>query len=158
MESAVMQDPFAPARRAVWTGPPMAAAGAAMLYLGVTSDSLLLLAPLCALGGIVAMLGLMRFLGGVAVLLVDRRRKRILAEGVASTATVVTAEKLEQRFGYPMYAMELKVKMPDGSERTEKKRGAIPPAWEGSVGPGTELPVKVRDGDGASAVDWGGDW
>lgn len=149
-----MTDPFAPARRALFFGPVMIVAGAVLIYLGITGDGLAWL--LCVLGGIGALLGLLRLIGGGAVMLIERQRKSILRDGAASTAVVKTAERVETRFGYPIYKMDLLVRLPNGAEHTATKNGAIPPSWDGSLDPGDELPIKIRTEDREFAIDWGG--
>jgi hypothetical protein len=149
----VSGDPFAPARRALLIGPAVALAGGALVYVGIAGDGLSWL--LCVPGGVLALAGLLRLVGGATVLGLERRRKRLLREGVAATATVVSAREVRKQAGYPIYEMDLKITRPDGTETTAEKRGAIPPQYAGSVTPGTELPVRVdADAGSAFAVDW----
>jgi hypothetical protein len=90
------------------------------------------------------------------VLLIERRRKTLLRDGAVSTAVVKTAERIETKYGYPIYKMELLVRLPNGSEHAASKQGAIPPQFDGSLEPGDELPIKIRPEDREFAIDWGG--
>jgi len=145
-------DPFAPARRALLFGPLMMVVGGGIVYLGIAGSGLTWL--LCVLGGVIALLGFLRLAGGIAVLAIEGRRKRILREGEPSTATINSAKQLGTRAGYPIYESALVVHAPDGSESTVVKKGAIPPQFVGSLEPGTELPIKIRPSDKEFAVDW----
>ena len=80
----------------------------------------------------------------------------LLREGAQSTAVVKTAKRVETRFGYPMYELELTVRLPNGAEHAATKSGAIPPSWDGSLDPGDELPIRIRPEDQEFAIDWGG--
>jgi hypothetical protein len=146
------QDPFAPARRSLWLGPLLMAVGGGIIYLGIAGDGLAWL--LCVLGGLVALFGLLRFAGGIAVLAIEGRRKAILREGEPSTAVVNSAKQVGTKAGYPIFEMGLKIRAPDGTEPIVSKHGAIPPQAAGSLEPGTELPIKIRPSDQEFAVDW----
>ena len=145
-------DPFAPARRAVWIGPLVMVIGGALLYTGIAAEanSWLFIAG----GGVCTLLGFLRFVGGAAVLGMERRRKELLREGEPSTATVNTSKQLGTRSGYPIFESALVVKAPDGTTSTVVKKGAVPPQFVGSLEPGTELPIKIRPSDKEFAIDW----
>ena len=146
-------DPFAPARRALLVGPALALFGAGVVYLGIAGDGLAWL--LCVLGGLIALFGLTRFLGGAAVLLFERRRVRVLREGTPATAVVQSARQIKTQAGYPIFKGELLVTLPDGRKETVQRRGAVPPQYAGEYTPGAELPGKVDPDDLSSfAVDW----
>ena len=149
-----MTDPFAPARRALVFGPLMLLAGAALVYFGISREGAAWL--LCVPGGILVLLGLIRILGGGAVLLIERQRKTLLREGAQSTAVIKSAERVETKFGYPIYKLELLVRLPNGSEQPATKSGAIPHQFDGSLEPGDELPIRIRPEDREFAIDWGG--
>lgn len=145
-------NPFAPARRALLIGPALIAVGGGVIYLGIAGDGLAWL--LCVLGGVIALAGLLRLVGGITVLALEGRRKRILREGEPSTATVNSAKQLGTKAGYPIYEMALVISAPDGTKSTVTKKGAIPPQFAGSLEPGTEVPIRIRAEDKAFAVDW----
>jgi hypothetical protein len=145
-------DPFAPARRALVIGPLLMLVGGGIVYLGIAGDGLSWL--LCVLGGLVALAGLLRLIGGITVLALEGRRKRILREGEPSTATVDSAKQLGTKAGYPIYEMALAIPSSEGGQSIVTKRGAIPPQFAGSLEAGIELPIKIRPEDQAFAVDW----
>jgi hypothetical protein len=145
-------DPFAPARRALVIGPALMVVGGALIVFGIAGSGLAWL--LCVLGGLVALFGLLRLVGGIAVLAIEGRRREILREGEASTAVVNSAKQVGTRSGYPIFEMGLRVRAPDGSEPIISRKGAIPPQAAGSLAPGTELPIKIRRSDNEFAVDW----
>jgi hypothetical protein len=151
----VTADPFAPARRALVTGPVMMVVGAGLIYLGIAGDGLAWL--LCVLGGLIALLGFLRLLAGAGSLAGERRRQRLLKEGLQGTAVVKTAEQVATKLGHPIYKMTLVVSAPNLPDSTVTKVGAIEPQFAGSVEAGAELPVRVDPGDtGTFAIDWGG--
>ena len=149
----VSGDPFVSARRARVVGPVMILIGAGVLYLGITGDRLAWL--LCVLGGVIALLGLIRFLGGTAVLLFERRRVRVLREGTPATAVIKSSRQVRTQAGYPIFESELVITLPGGRSEAITRRSAIPPQYAGEFTPGTELPGKVDPDDLSTfALDW----
>jgi len=149
----VSGDPFASARRARVVGPVLILIGAGVVYLGIAGDGLAWL--LCVLGGVIALLGLIRFLGGTAVLLFERRRLRVLREGTPATALIRTTRQVRTQAGYPIFESELVITLPDGRTETITRRAALPPQYAGEFTPGTELPGKVDPDDLSTfALDW----
>src|SRR4051812_37809428 len=99
-QARMSRDPFAPARRALVVGPLVMLAGAALIALGIAGNGLAWL--LCVLGGVVALIGLLRFLIGFGSLVVERRRERLLRDGVPATAVVKSVTQLGTKSGYPL--------------------------------------------------------
>ncbi|MGH2955496.1 MAG: hypothetical protein ACRDL6_00675 [Solirubrobacterales bacterium] len=145
-------DPFAPARRALLIGPLLVAVGGGRVYVGIAGGGLAWL--LSVFGGLVALAGLLRLIGGIRVLALERRRKRILREGEPTTAVVNSAKQIATRSGYPIFRLGLMIRRADGEESIVSRTGAIPPRMADSLEPGTELPIMIRREDGVFAVDW----
>jgi hypothetical protein len=147
-------DPFGPARRSLWLGPLLIAIGTALVVLGrVAVDGAgawLLIVP----GGMFILLGFPRFIGGFAVLRMERRRKEILRDGEPSTGKVNSAKRIGTQSGYPIFKLALEIRGPDGTESIVYKRGAVPPQFADALETGTELPIKIRPSDNAFAIDW----
>jgi hypothetical protein len=148
----VTADPLDPSRRALWLGPLIMAFGGGVVYLGIRGSGLAWI--LCLLGGLVMLAGFLRMMAGVAVLLVERRRIRILREGIPATATVTSLEEIGKVAGWTNYKWTLSLTRPDGTVKTAERRGAVPPQYGGSIEAGDELPIRL-DADGETfAVDW----
>jgi hypothetical protein len=146
-------DPFAPARRATWQGPLLMLLGGGMIYLGVEWGGFAL--ALCILGGLVALFGLILFAVGTGSQLRERRRRRILREGVPSTATVRSIEEVRPDPRNPIYKMSFAVALPSGGTRDVERLGAIEVQYAGSIAVGTELPIRMDpDEPEHFAVDW----
>ena len=147
-------DPFAPARRALLIGPAIGLAGGALIYLGISGEgsAWLWLIP----GALLAFFGLSRLLAGVTVLGMERKRVSLLREGVPATATITSSRLVRRKAGFPIYDIAMDVTREDGTRSTLSKQGAIPPQFEGSVDPGTELRLRVDANPHSKlfAVDW----
>jgi hypothetical protein len=150
-----VNDPFAPARRALMVGPLFILAGGALIYVGATGDGLSWL--LCIPGGLLALHGLLRISISAFFLLRERNRVRLLREGEQATAEVVSASRTGEKMGYPIYDMELQITRADGTTTRVSRSGAVPVQYDGSLEAGEELPVRVDPGGGGGfAVEW--DW
>ena len=145
-------DPFAASRRALWLGPAVMAAGGAIVFLGISGSGLAWIVRV--VGGLLVLGGFLRFVAGVAVLLIERRRVRVLAEGTPATATITGLREVRRYVGWPIYDMELTITRPDGSLRETKRRGAIPVQYAGALSPGDELPIRLAEDGETFAADW----
>ena len=144
---------YAPARRALWIGPLTLLAGAAIVVFGLSRGGAWAL--LAVPGGLLGLHGLLRTLGGGAVLLVERQRKRILRDGVPATGVVASSEQVRVRLGYPILEIDLDVTAEDGRKGRVSKKGAVPPQYAGEFGTGSEIPLRVDRGDvSVAAIDW----
>lgn len=146
-------DVYAPARRALWLGPLMLFAGAAIVVFALVRGGAWAL--LAIPGGILALLGLVRTLGGAAVLLIERQRARVAREGIPATGVVTSSKHLRTRLGYPVLEIELDVSAEDGRKGGVSKVGAVPAQYAGEFVAGNEIQLRV-DADDLSvfAIDW----
>lgn len=149
-----MGDPFGPARRALFVGPLTMVLGGGLIAFGIAGDGLAWI--LCLLGGIVALLGFLRFVGGVAVLALERRRERLLRSGTPATATVKSVRQLGTKSNHALFEATLEIAEPDGTTTTVKRRGAVEPQYAAELAVGATLPVRIDpDNPSAVAVAWG---
>jgi hypothetical protein len=147
------RDPFAPARRGRIVGPAMMLAGAVLVYVGIAGDGLAWL--FCVAGGLLGLAGLLRLLGGVAVLAFERRRLRLLRDGVPATGKILSTRQLGEKLGHPIFESEFELTAPDGTTHKVMKHGAVEPQYAGEMTVGNEFPVRMNAGDPSTfAIDW----
>jgi hypothetical protein len=143
---------YAVARRAALFGPLITIAGAVLIYLGASGTATwLLILP----GVPIALFGLVRTSGGLATLGLERRRARLLREGVEGTALVKSSRQVTIRYGVPVMDMELEVETPGRNPSTQRKVGGVPWGYAEEVAEGAELPVRIDRKDPSNfALDW----
>jgi hypothetical protein len=134
--------------------------GAVFAVLGIAAVVTILLTPaptIVVLGpAIFAATGLGLFIGGLFMVQAQRRRRRILAEGIPGTARIVSVTQTSVMVNnQPVMRLQLAVTMPDRPRYEVSVRRTIPFVLMARVQPGNTVGVRVdrEDGDRLE-IDW----
>jgi hypothetical protein len=104
---------------------------------------------------VLAVLGLLRLLIGFGSLQLERRRERLLRDGVPATAVVRSVTQLGTKSGYPLIEAKLEVTTADGKTAMSTRRGAIEPQYAGEMVEGASIPVRCDPDDPSRlAIAW----
>ena len=95
---------------------------------------------------------------GVVMLTRGRRRKRILATGIAGSGTIVEARQTSMEINdQPVIALKLEIQLPGRPSYLVNKRQVVPFIRLASIQPGTTLPIRVDPAKpNEIEIDWNG--
>ena len=134
---------FAPARRALIYGPLLCAAGVALIVLGAVG---VLPWWVMIVGGVLALLFLLRTIAAGAILLFERNRQRLLRSGTPGTATIRSAEQVRTHMGFPIFKLVFDVEAPGAEREVVERTAAVPAQYAGELVPGAEIPARLDSG------------